>query len=117
MVRMLGELGADVVPAPDGRRALSLLGSMQPLPDLIITDVRMRDAGGEQLLRGVWGSERLAPIPIVAVTATDTDLPFDLVLPKPLGETDLRAALRLERRVARGRDPATKRRSGRARPG
>jgi CheY-like chemotaxis protein len=117
MVRILGELGADVIPAPDGRQALALLGSMQPLPDLIITEVRLRDVGGEPLLRGVWASERLAPIPVVAVTGTGTELPFDLVLAKPCGKGDLRTALRLERRVARGRDPATKRRSLRARPG
>lgn len=103
MVRMLGELGAEVVPARGGRQALALLEAMQPLPDLIIAGVRMRDAGGERLLRRVWGSERLAPIPVVAVTGGSTELPFDLVLAKPLGKRGLRAALRLVRRMARGR--------------
>lgn len=99
MVRLLRELGAEAVPALGGRSALPMLAAMSPLPDLILTDVRMPEVGGEELLRRVRASEALSAIPVVAITGAGTDQPFDLILTKPIREAELREALRLARRA------------------
>lgn len=98
-VRLLQALGAEAVTADGGRSALALLAAMDPLPDLILTDIWMPDLGGEELLRQVRASEALASIPVVAITGAGTDQPFDRVLAKPFREPELREALRLARRA------------------
>jgi CheY-like chemotaxis protein len=100
VVRLLCALGADAVPALGGRTALVVLESMDPPPDLILTDVRMPGLDGEELLRRVRADETFGTIPVIAMTGTGTDQPFDLVLPKPFRDGDLRDALRLADRSA-----------------
>lgn len=98
-VQLLQDLGAEAVPALGGRNALPMLAAMSPLPDLILTDIRMPDVDGEELLRRIRASETLSSIPVVAVTGGGTDQPFDLILTKPVREPELRDALRLARRA------------------
>jgi CheY-like chemotaxis protein len=89
VVRMLRALGADAVPALGGRTALAFLESMDPPPDLILTDVQMPGLDGEELLRRIRADETFGTIPVVAMTGTGTDQPFDLVLEKPFRDGDL----------------------------
>lgn len=98
MVQRLQDLGAEAVPVLGGRNALPMLAAMTPAPDLILTDLRMPDVGGEEILRRVRASETLSSIPVVAVTGAGTDQSFDLILSKPVRERELREALRLARR-------------------
>jgi CheY-like chemotaxis protein len=94
-IRALRRLGADVVPALGGRAALDTLEAMDPSPDLIITDVEMPGLGGEELLRCIRADETFGSLPVVAISGSATDQPFDLHVPKPFRSEDLLAALSL----------------------
>ncbi len=100
MVRVLQALGAEAVPALGGRNALARLAVMNPLPDLILTYLGMPDVDGGEILRRVRASDALASIPVVAITPSGTDQPFDLILTNPFLELGLREAIGLARRGA-----------------
>jgi CheY-like chemotaxis protein len=95
LARLLPMLGADVLAASDGRDALELLAELDPVPDLIVTDLDMPVLGGEELFRAVRRHPDLAHIPVVVLSGRWTDEPFDLHIAKPFGRDELRLALRL----------------------
>ena len=68
--------GHDVECASNGREACTLLerGSQ---PDLVLLDLMMPEVSGWEVLQTMGESPRLAPIPVVVLTAFDTrdDLP------------------------------------------
>jgi two-component system, OmpR family, alkaline phosphatase synthesis response regulator PhoP len=63
----LEPIGADVVTAPDGLAALSLVE--QRLPDLILLDVMMPKRSGFDVCRHLSNDERFRHIPVILVTA------------------------------------------------
>ena len=60
--------GYDIIEAADG--AAGIARAIEHRPDLIITDINMPGLNGFEVARFVRGDDRLAHIPIVAVTAT-----------------------------------------------
>jgi CheY-like chemotaxis protein len=62
-MRMLRTLGYVVVEASDGEAALARLHALTPLPDLILTDVRLPRVSGPQL--AVVVHERYGPIKVL----------------------------------------------------
>lgn len=101
LARLLGEDGFEVEVATDGAAAIARL-SRSPLPDALVTDLRMPHADGMAVAR--YARSRNPRIPIFIVTGypellTRLDDLIDLhsetrVFPKPLAYTELTAAMR-----------------------
>src|SRR5215468_4124315 len=67
---MLFELeGFEVVTATDGQEAYLKATSEQP--DLIVTDINMPNVSGLDLIRLIKGNNKLAGVPIIAMSAVD----------------------------------------------
>ncbi len=67
LAEILAGKGYEILEAGDGAEAIELLG--RHLPDLIFTDWRMPKLGGEEVLRHLRNDPRLAPIPVIVITA------------------------------------------------
>ena len=84
--RQFGPTGASVTTAEDARRAVEILRS--EAVDVLLTDIRLRDADGLELL----ASASSRPAVAIAVTEIDDETVreralsagFDLYLPKPV---------------------------------
>ena len=61
----------DVVTATSGAEALAALAS--GAPELVVTDVMMPEMDGIELIRRIRADERHAALPIILLTAKDTD--------------------------------------------
>jgi two-component system, chemotaxis family, chemotaxis protein CheY len=70
--RIMGELGFEVVEAPNGRRALEQMGAGEPM-DLALVDWNMPEMNGYELLRAVRASRANAQMPVIMVT-TETEM-------------------------------------------
>jgi CheY-like chemotaxis protein len=66
---VLQRYGAQVSIAHNGRDALALLETIQPLPTMVITDLAMPYMDGWELMRAMREDERWSSLPIVALTA------------------------------------------------
>jgi len=64
--RTLSEAGFDVLTAPDGAAAATLILSLKSPPDLVITDMRMPAMGGEEL--GRWIGLRYPQVPLIFIS-------------------------------------------------
>jgi DNA-binding NtrC family response regulator len=67
LAEILRGKGYEILEAGDGSEAIDLL--MTTVPDLVFTDWRMPKAGGEEVLRHMQNDPRLAPIPVIVITA------------------------------------------------
>lgn len=65
---ILTNAGHDVMPAENGKKALSLLKKVEP--DLIILDVMMPKMNGMQVLQVLRNSDSTDHIPVIMLTAT-----------------------------------------------
>ncbi len=80
---ILGEIlemaGHDVALAVDGAHALELL-ALDPLPDMVLADLKMPRIGGKRLVETLRSSPRTTALPVILVTGavpnTD-DFPSD----------------------------------------
>jgi len=70
--RIMGELGFEVVEAPNGRRALEQMGAGEPM-GLALVDWNMPEMNGYELLRAVRASRAYAQMPVIMVT-TETEM-------------------------------------------
>ncbi len=103
----LRKAGFDVVTAPDGEGALAKLGTA--VPDLLVTDTRLREGDGFSLVKSLREREGAADLPVIFLSRTESPeeraqaeaLGVDDVLPKPVFVRELlaRAQLLLARRV------------------
>jgi CheY-like chemotaxis protein len=57
--------------AANGQRALDLLGSAQPLPDVVLLDLNMPGLSGFEVLKRLKQSPRYRSIPVVILTTSD----------------------------------------------
>ncbi|MDQ3223161.1 MAG: response regulator [Gemmatimonadota bacterium] len=104
MARTLVEEGYNVLTAPDGQAAITIIQGLHSPPDLVITDLRMPIMGGEEL--SAWVARHHPGIPVLfvsgfALVRDARDLPGP-VLAKPFLGEDLRARVR-ERLQSRAR--------------
>lgn len=71
-----------------GKEALDYLNQAEKLPELILLDLNMPEMSGWQLLQVLRQDERFKNIPVVVVTAAETEkvrpLAADAVLVKPI---------------------------------
>jgi CheY-like chemotaxis protein len=81
--------GHHVTLAIDGAMALELLES-DPLPDIILTDLKMPRIGGRRLIESLRSNPRTAPLPVILVTGavpSIDDFPpdgsYDCLIMKP----------------------------------
>ncbi|HET9795395.1 MAG TPA: response regulator [Thermoanaerobaculia bacterium] len=87
---VLDELGYRVRTASNGKEALETL-RREPVPDVILLDLRMPEMDGRAFRRELAGDERLAEIPLVIVSGSREvegearSLGAAAVLPKPFG--------------------------------
>jgi CheY-like chemotaxis protein len=65
----LGDAGAEVSTAEDGRAALTLLDSL--VPDLILLDLTMPGLSGWQVLESLRATGRHAQVPVILQTSAD----------------------------------------------
>jgi two-component system, cell cycle sensor histidine kinase and response regulator CckA len=101
LARSLAEAGYDVLTAPDGQSAISLVeGRRDPL-DLVVTDLRMPTMGGKSL--AAWLAARYPRLPVIFISGFRPDNPRELsgpFLAKPFSADELlnvvRAALASE---------------------
>ena len=105
LVTCLREDGHDVVEAPDGRHLLAYIraaivnAECNPLPDLIISDIRMPGYSGFDVLEAVRAAKIDLPVILISGFADEKahQEAFDLgamLLDKPLRLEDLRQAVR-----------------------
>jgi len=59
----------EVQQAADAQQALQVLGTMKPLPDLIICDVMMPGMTGVQFAKQLKGTNEYKSVPIIFLTA------------------------------------------------
>lgn len=105
--QLMRDAGHDVVTADNGVKALGL--ALQMAPDIILTDVQMPVMDGWQLVRMLRARPTLAQIPVIFVTALDSDeqrlqgyrLGVDDYISKPFNDDEL--ALRVQRVLDRAR--------------
>ena len=64
--RALSEAGYDVLTAPDGQVAVTLLQGLRQPPDLVVTDLRMPAMDGEAL--GRWVMLHYPHVPLVFIS-------------------------------------------------
>jgi CheY-like chemotaxis protein len=69
---ILEEEGHDVEEASDGAEALAYLRRTRALPDVILLDLMMPGMNGWQFREAQRRDPRLAPIPVVVLTASRT---------------------------------------------
>src|ERR1700689_2024404 len=67
LAEILRKRGYTIQEAADGTTAVALL--RESVPDLIFTDWKMPEMGGEELLHYVRNSPRLAGLPVIVITA------------------------------------------------
>jgi DNA-binding NtrC family response regulator len=67
LTEILAGKGYEILEAGDGAEAIDLLE--QVTPDLVFTDWRMPNLGGEEVLRHIHNEQRLAAVPVIVITA------------------------------------------------
>src|SRR5260370_16874369 len=78
LAQIFSPRGYSVLEADDGASAVKIL--LDSTPDLIISDWKMPQMGGEELLQHLRGQPRLASIPVIVITAFgSTHSPLDSV--------------------------------------
>ena len=66
----LERAGYEVLTAPDGEEALKLLSDVwHPVPDVIVTDVRMPRRGGPELLQEIGSDLRFAGVRTILMSS------------------------------------------------
>ncbi len=80
----LSRAGYDVAAAEDGQTGLSKVYS--EAPDLLILDIKMPGMNGYEVIRRIRGTRRLANLPILVLTASETEEQRDKAL--ALGATE-----------------------------
>ena len=97
LARLLRDDGWDVEVASDGSAALRRL-ARDPLPDAIVTDLRMPDVDGLAVARFARGKSAVLPIFLVTCYPELADVsrfdPRPRVFTKPVSYDELTAALR-----------------------
>jgi CheY-like chemotaxis protein len=91
MARTLTEAGYDVLTAPDGMSATTLIQGLRTPPDLVVTDLKMPAMDGEALAE--WLVQHYPRLPVIFVSGFAGDheeLPGPL-LPKPFTSDALSA--------------------------
>jgi CheY-like chemotaxis protein len=91
MARTLTDAGYDVLTAPDGLSATTLIQGLRTPPDLVVTDLKMPAMDGEALAG--WLTQHYPRLPVIFVSAFAGDheeLPGPL-LPKPFTSDALSA--------------------------
>jgi CheY-like chemotaxis protein len=83
---LLDDEGYDVVCADGGADALQLL-AREPLPDLVLLDLIMPGMDGTTVIEQMRSDPRLAPLPVVVLSASSTVRPPAGVplMRKPIG--------------------------------
>lgn len=67
VMRMLHTEGYEVIHAPDGRSGISMVA--EQVPDLILMDINLPDIDGTEVTQHIKAMDRLAHIPVIALTA------------------------------------------------
>lgn len=94
MARTLTEAGYDVLTAPDGLSATTLIQCLRASPDLVVTDLKMPAMDGGALAE--WLAHHFPRVPVIFVSGFPGDhaeLPGPL-LPKPFTSDALTALVR-----------------------
>ena len=99
LTTFLEGIGYEVVSARNGHEALSYLRRTAELPSLILLDIAMPQVTGWEFLRAQQDDPRLAPVPVVVMTALgpldDQEVTPSVVafLQKPIHLAELEALL------------------------
>jgi CheY-like chemotaxis protein len=64
-------LGRDLVIAADGREALDVLQSGQPLPSLVLLDLNLPGVSGKRVLEDIRADPRLRLLPVVVLSTSN----------------------------------------------
>ena len=99
MKLQLEDLGYRVIAARTGRAALE--GARSQLPDVVISDLRMPEMDGWELLRLIREIPALASIPAIALSGSSFELEiqqahaagYSIYLTKPVDPEDLSSAI------------------------
>lgn len=107
LAELLSEEGFDVVRAASGRQALVTVA--RDRPDVVVSDIRMRDVSGLELVRSLRNRQDTVDLPVILMSAIDDDLGrvrslelgADDFLPKPIKLAELLARIRVQLRRRR----------------
>jgi two-component system, OmpR family, response regulator CpxR len=72
---VLEDAGYTVHAAANGKEALAVLATTDPLPGLILLDLMMPVMSGDDLLKALKAVKALAAIPVTIVTASGAPMP------------------------------------------
>ncbi len=71
--RTISQAGYKPIAAKDGVDALNILGSLQQLPDMILSDIEMPQMDGYELLANLKSDERYRSIPVAMISSRSGD--------------------------------------------
>jgi two-component system, OmpR family, response regulator CpxR len=91
LAAVLGHHGYAVICASDGREAVELLDRVTP--DVVLLDVRMPRMDGRQFLAWFQQQDRLAKIPVIVMSGTDSVPEAKVFLAKPANPLAVLAAV------------------------
>lgn len=87
----LTDEGYTVTAAEDGQEGWEKLQEMNPLPDLVVTDVEMPRMSGLDLCKAIRGDQRTHGLPVIALTSLASDA--DIARGKAVGIDDYQVKL------------------------
>jgi len=93
--------GHDVITGKDGRDGFAYLESEDPLPDLIITDLKMPEIGGLAFMQQMRQHAEWTKIPIIATSGVPGDetaalsAGADVFIVKPFKHSELETLIQL----------------------
>ncbi len=87
----LTDEGYTVTAAEDGQEGWETLKEMNPLPDLVVTDVEMPRMSGLDLCKAIRGDQRTRGLPVIALTSLASDA--DIARGKAVGIDDYQVKL------------------------
>ncbi len=68
-----GRLANPIRIARDGQEALEILGAMEPLPCVILLDLKLPKLSGLQVLRQIRAADQTRLLPVVILTSSNQD--------------------------------------------
>ncbi|HEY9628750.1 MAG TPA: response regulator [Coleofasciculaceae cyanobacterium] len=68
-----GQIANEILVARNGEEALNLVFSLEPLPSVVLLDLKLPKVDGLEVLRQIRANERTCLLPVVVLTSSSED--------------------------------------------